>query len=74
MSTNFGSSDTGWAQGNFNLDDITNFEDFVLLTNNYGTDLSSGVSVQENVPEPASLVLLSLAVGFVAKRRRGNRR
>ena len=36
-----------------------------------GTDLSSGVSAQETVPEPASLVLLFLAVGFVAKRRRG---
>ena len=45
LSTNFGSSGTGWAQGNFNLDDITNFEDFVLLTNNYAADLSSGVSV-----------------------------
>ena len=69
LTNNFGSSSTGWAQGNFNLDDITNFADFVALANNYGTDLSSGVSVQENVPEPASLVLLSLAVGFVARRR-----
>ena len=64
-----GSSGTGWGQGNFNLDDITNFADFVALANNYGTDLSSGVSVQETVPEPASLVLLSLAVGFVVMRR-----
>ena len=68
MSNNFGSSGTGWAQGNFNLDNITNFADFVLLANNYGTDLSSGVLVQETVPEPTSVVLLSLAVGFVAKR------
>ena len=74
MSNNFGSTATGWAQGNFNLDDITNFEDFVLLANNYGADLSSGVSAQETVPEPASLLLLSLAVGFVAKRRGGNGR
>jgi len=69
LSTNLGSSGTGWEQDNFNLDDTTNFADFVALANNYGTDLSSGVSVQETVPEPASLVLLSLAVGFVAKRR-----
>ena len=69
LSTNFGSSATGWGQGNFNLDNNTNFADFVALANNYGTDLSSGVSAQETVPEPASLVLLSLAVGFVAKRR-----
>ena len=68
----FGSSDTGWAQGNFNLNDITNFADFVALANNYGTDLSSGVAVQETVPEPASLLLLSLAISFVAKRRRGD--
>ena len=71
LSTNFGSSETGWGQGNFNLDDITNFADFVALANNYGADLSSGVSAQENVPEPGSLVLLSLAVGFVVRRRRG---
>ena len=37
-----------------------------------GTDLSSGVSVQPNVPEPASLLLLSLAIGLVAKRRSGD--
>ena len=73
LSTNFSAIESGWAQGNFNLDSRTDFMDFVILANNYGTDLSSGVSVQETVPEPASLVLLSLAVGFVAKRRRGNR-
>ena len=65
----FGSTGAGWAQGNFNLDDTTNFADFVALANNYGTDLSSGVSAQETVPEPASLVLLSLAVGFASQRR-----
>ena len=74
LTNNFGFTGTGWSQGNFNLDDITNFEDFVLLANNYGTDLSSGASVQETVPEPASLVLLSLAISCVAKRRGGNGR
>ena len=39
-----------------------------------GTDLSSGASAQETVPEPASLVLLSLAVGFVVRRRGGDER
>ena len=69
LSTNFGSSDTGWGQGNFNLDNNTNFADFVALANNFGADLSSGVSAGTTVPEPASLVLLSLAVGFVVRRR-----
>ena len=69
LSTNFGSTGAGWAQGNFNLDDTTNFMDFVALANNSGSDLSSGVSAQETVPEPASLVLLFLTVGLVAKRR-----
>ena len=71
LTNNFGSSGTGWGQGNFNLDDITNFADFVFLANNYGNDLSRGVLVQETVPEPVSLVLLSLAVSFVVARRRG---
>ena len=69
LTNNFGSSGTGWEQGNFNLDDITNFADFVILANNYGTDLNSEVSTETLVPEPASLVLLSLAISFVARRR-----
>ena len=59
----------GTVHGDADLNRTINFQDFVALANNYGTDLSSEVSVQETVPEPASLVLLSLAVGFVAKRR-----
>ena len=74
LSTNFGSSGTGWGQGNFNLDDITNLADFVALANNYGADLSSRVSAQTTVSEPASLVLLSLAVGLVVRQRGGNGR
>ena len=74
LSTNFSAIESGWAQGNFNLDSRTDFMDFVLLTNNYGTDLSSRVSAQAPAPEPTSLVLLSLAISFVAKRRGGNGR
>ena len=36
--------------------------DFVLLANNYGVDLSSGVSVQKTVPEPAALLLTGLLI------------
>ena len=69
LSNNFNDETASWAQGNFNLDFRTDFIDFVILSNNYGANLSSGVSEGPTVPEPASLVLLSLAVGFVAPRR-----
>jgi len=59
----------GSGHGDADLNQRVTFTDFVSLTNNYGADLSSGVSAQETVPEPASLVLLSLAFSFVAKRR-----
>jgi len=72
LSNHFGSRGADWGQGNFNLDDITNFADFVFLANNYGTDLSSGESIQMPAPEPASLVLWSLEIGFVSRRRGGD--
>ena len=72
MSNNFSSSGTGWGQGNFNLDEITNFEDFVLLANNYGINLSSGVPAQISAPEPTSLIMLFLAIGFGGWRQRMN--
>lgn len=74
VSNNFSSSGTGWGQGNFNLDEITNFEDFVLLANNYGINLSSGIPAPISTPEPASLIMLFLAIGFWGWRQRMNAR
>ena len=36
LSANFGNSDTGWQEGNFNPDDETSFTDFLLLSANFG--------------------------------------
>ena len=56
---------TGWATGNFNTDDITNFADFVALSNNFGMNFASG----SDVPEPAAIGLLGvLATALLRKR------
>ena len=39
----------------FDLNDITNFADFAILSNNFGTDLNSPGS---SVPEPVSVLLM----------------
>lgn len=70
LSTNFGSSGTGWGQGNFNLDDITNFADFVAIANNWGIDLSSGVLTETPAPEPASSTLVFAGLALFGWRRR----
>ena len=58
LSNNFGVTPTGWGQGNGNTDETTNFNDFVRLSNNFGMNFAS----DSNVPEPATLVVLGLAV------------
>ncbi len=41
LSSNFGSTDTGWAQGNFNGDADTGFADFLMLSANFGLDAAA---------------------------------
>ena len=65
LSNNFGSSGTGWLTGNFNTDDVSNFNDFVLLSNNFGISFVSG----SNVPEPASLGVITLITLSILRRR-----
>ena len=67
LSNSFGSSGTGWSEGNGNTDDVTNFNDFVRLGNNFGSVFTSA----PNVPEPGVLTLVAAATGlfFVARRR-----
>ena len=73
LSNNFGigteENPTGWGQGNANTDVFTNFNDFVLLSNNFGM-MAAGDSatVSDNVPEPASLALVTIGVWVLAGR------
>ena len=56
LANNFGGGDAKWDQGNFDLNDITNFADFVILANNFGMMVPA--SADNAVPEPATLMLL----------------
>jgi fibronectin-binding autotransporter adhesin len=81
FSTNLGQSGKMWDDGDFNYDGTVNTEDFTLFSHNLGESDSlasqgsplvaaNGISLA-NVPEPASMGLLTLAgVGILARRRR----
>ena len=55
------------AYGDANLNRIVNFTDFVLLSNNFGTDLSTAAVA---VPEPATLLLFAVVAVVVIRQRR----
>ncbi|MEM7680818.1 MAG: glycosyl hydrolase family 28-related protein [Planctomycetota bacterium] len=66
MAGNFGAVTTaGVAGGDFNGDGVVNLLDFDVLANNYGASNPS------TVPEPASVMLLSLASALASRRWRG---
>lgn len=56
-----------WLQGNFNIDTLTNFADFVVLANNFGSMVPAPASA--TIPEPAVLSLLVGAVVALRLRR-----
>lgn len=69
---NFGMGGTGWEDRNYNLDAVTNFNDFVFLTNNFNMSFPAG-GTDSTMPEPASgvtLVLVAIA-GLACKTRGG---
>ena len=73
LSNNFNLSQTGWLEGNYNLDENTNFEDFVLMSNNFNMVFSSG-SNESAVPEPVSGILWSLILMFSTIRQSAGRK
>ena len=70
---NLGNAESSLADGSTNGSGVVDAADYLLWKANFGTSLGSGAlgSSQANVPEPSSLVLLTLAgVAALAWRRR----
>ena len=47
LSNSYNLAGTHWGQGNFDLNGITNFSDFVILSNFLGTTTLSAVAVSK---------------------------
>ena len=54
LSQNYQKAEARWSQGNFNVDDVTNFDDFVDLSNRYGASYMTS----QPIPEATSLMLV----------------
>jgi hypothetical protein len=74
---------TGWANGDFNYDNLVNAADYSLADEAYvlqasegsppGTPLASALGSVAAVPEPTSLALVAISMGGLLVRRRGHR-
>lgn len=61
----------GWADGNFNGDALITFADFAMLQSNFGFD-NTAPAAPGAVPEPATLMLLTLGGAALMRRRPDN--
>lgn len=80
LAGNFGQNVTRWSQGDFNFDRIVDSNDFNIMAGNFGLSATGGggsyvteadwAALAAVVPEPSSLTLLGIAMGFLIRRRR----
>jgi len=68
LQNNFGQVGA-WADGDFTGDEMVTIADFLILQNNWGFGTVGAASVP-TIPEPASLLLLSLGALALVRRRR----
>jgi len=69
VSQGFNHSNTGWSQGDFNGDGVTNALDFGALARNFGNAPAAAVNFATLVPEPAAFALLSPLMLLTRRRR-----
>lgn len=71
MTSHFGVADPGWADGNFDLDDRADFNDFLLFSRNFGQEIELPPAA---VPEPngqaLSLTVLCSLLALMHRRPR----
>lgn len=69
MAGNFGNSPADYDDGDFDKDGLVGFQDFLLLAGNFGQ--GGGFTADMDiaaVPEPSSVALLVVAIGFLVAR------
>ncbi len=59
LSSNFGSDETSWGNGNFDGESGVTFADFLLLSGNFGASAASITSVPEPASRMATLAILA---------------
>jgi hypothetical protein len=67
LKQNFGMTDAGWSDGDFNLNGTVDWDDLQLLMANFGTRSIGGAPA---IPEPATLGLLAIGALAILRRRR----
>jgi hypothetical protein len=70
VAANFGSAAGKWSLGDFNLDGVVNALDLNAIATNFGVTAPAAVPLGALVPEPASIAMVMIGMGFMRRRRK----